>query len=190
MSMSYYRGVLHAAVCALACSLSVACGNDTPTAPGGPNGTPSFLTGQVGFTVGSDESVCTQKTPAWGFFGPQLIARVAVAADGQEFAARAEGRLGDAEMRFRVTPTTSVESTVSGTARGTLYDLLSVLQFPNPSHVTISGTNSGAAELTGVYHPQFRGASGRLSGTIVFTDNQAGVMTCTEAIWVMVSGTR
>jgi hypothetical protein len=193
MNVREYRTAFAVTTWMLACGLTMACGGGTPTSPGGPTGRPdAFLTGSVGLNVFSEDRFCTAPTPAWGFFGPRVLTPLTISPATPDFMGRPEHqRFGDAELRFRVTPTSVTESAVTGSARGTLNDLLSVTMFPNPSHVTLSGATAGQdAELTGTYHLQFRGAAGRISGTLVYTDNQGGVMTCTEGAWILVSGPR
>lgn len=175
-------------VVASACALTAACGSDTPTSPSGAPGQPDpFFSGRLGMSFHALDDACTARTPAWGFFGPSVLTRISVSANAQDFIGRSDLPLGEGEVRFRVTPLTAAESTVSGTARGVLYDMLAVLQFPSPAHVTLGGAHGAVeAELTGVYHPQLRGAMGDIAGTITFTDNQGGVMTCTRAQWLLV----
>ena len=74
---------------------------------------------------------------------------------------------------------------VSGSARGTAIDLFSLLGFPNSSRVTVSGTSGQEATLTGAFLGPLAAASGELLGTLIYTDNQGGVMTCSAATWFL-----
>ena len=156
---------------------AVACGSH-PTA-NQPTPTAQFVTGAAAFQVFSDERSCTEKTPAWGLLQPRGFTPVTVVTDGSGWTGTADAqRFGDGELKFRQTSVTQTQTLITGTARGTLIDSLSVLTFPNPSRVTFNNAN-----LTGTYLAQPPGAIGQAAGTIVYTDNQGGVTTCTAAVW-------
>jgi hypothetical protein len=165
-------------VCVATGLATTACGGG-PTTPSEPPPTAQFVTGAAAFQVFSDERSCTEKTPAWGLAAPRGFTPVTVVTDGSGWTGTADAqRFGDGELRFKLTSVTQTQVLVTGTARGTLIDSLSLLTFPNASRVTFNSTN-----LTGIYVAQPAGAIGQASGTIVYTDNQGGVMTCTAATW-------
>jgi hypothetical protein len=157
---------------------AIGCGGN-PTAPNEPPPAAQFVTGAAAFQVFSDERSCTEKTPAWGLAAPRGFTPVTVVTDGSGWRGTADApRFGDGELQFKLTAVTPTQALVTGTARGMFIDSLSLLTFPNPSRVTFDRTN-----LTGTYLAQPAGVIGQATGTIVYTDNQGGVMTCTAATW-------
>jgi hypothetical protein len=181
----------------LAGIVAAACGSDGPTSPGPPSPppvqSPQIPTDRGGFDVSSDERACTAKTPAWGFFGPRATSVVTITAEAEGFVVRAEApRYGDFEVRLALSGTGAADAVVTGTMRGTAIDLFSIVMFPNPSRAAVSGAAPGqdTAALTGTFLGNFGGATGTLSGTVVYTDNQGGVMTCTEGSWLLFPSAR
>jgi hypothetical protein len=177
---------------ALACIavgiLSTACGDESPTSPGNqPPPAPAILTGSTGIIFRASEMFCTAKTAAWGFFGPSVISTVILTTgSGRERLGRSESvRLGDIELRLELNESTNaIDIPISGLIRGTAIDLLSSISFPNPSRVAVTD-----GVVTGTYSTQLGGVVGRIAGTLVYTDNQGGTMTCSEGTWLLVSGT-
>lgn len=180
-----------AGACVLAGILAVGCNGGGPTTPRTPAppppATPLIPTGPALFDVVSEETVCTAKTPAWGFGQPHAVSPVTIAADGGEWVARSESpSYGDVEIRLALTGTDPTERVATGSIRGTVIDFFSIIGFPNPSQVTLGGvTAEEPAVLTGSYFAQAQGAFGTVSGKLVYTDNQRGVMTCTEGRWFL-----
>ena len=171
------------AVAVVAILFAAACGNDS-TPPGSPSPLPSgFPTGRGSLAIFSDGDACTARTPGWGPDGPRVSLTVSVSADGSGWVARADAtRYGDAEMRFTFTDVTSIGARVTGTMRGTAIDQTSVLSSANPNRVNVSGASSGSgAELIGGYSSQTPLIIGGVTGKLVYTDTQQGIMTCTRA---------
>ena len=114
---------------------------------------------------------------------------VVIEANGGGWVARTENaRYGDIEVRLAMNGS---DATVAGGVRGTAIDLFSIVSFPNPSRVAVSGDASGSdATLTGSFLGPLAAATGTLSGTLVFTDNQGGVMTCSAGTWFLYSSRR
>ena len=179
-------GRVHA--CVLVLLLAAGCGGEGPTSPSGAppvTQSSSFSTGPGAFNVASSDDACTAKTPAWGFQSPRAVIPVVIATDAGGWIARSESpRYGDIELRLRLDGSSGAVS-VSGSARGTAIDLFSLLGFPNPSRVTVSGASGQEATLTGAFLGPLAAASGELLGTLIYTDNQGGVMTCSAATWFL-----
>jgi hypothetical protein len=117
---------------------------------------------------------------------------VTITAEVGGFVVRPEApRYGDFEVRLALSGTSATDAVVTGTMRGTAIDLFSIVAFPNPSRVAVSGAaGQDTAALTGTFLGNLGGAIGTLSGTLVYTDNQGGVMTCTEGRWFLYPSAR
>ena len=170
-----------------------ACGNDgggTPTGPT-PPAAPLIPEGPALLDVSSVDLSCSAKTPAWGFFGPRAGAAATIVREGDGWVARGGvPAAGDFELRFRPGGGTTIGAQVVGELRGTAIDLISSLTFPNPNQATVSGAAADQpASITGVALGQL-GLVGDVSGTIVYTDNQGGVMRCTSARWTLFAVSR
>jgi hypothetical protein len=174
---------------------AAACGNDNggggpglPTGPTPPTTLPPIVPGTAGFDVSSTDGECTARTPAWGFGGPRVRAAGDIARDGDGWIIRpVTGARGDFVVRLTATRVSDREATINGTANGRMVDIFSLLQFPNPSQAVVTGT-AGAqdAVLTANYVAPLNGMFGQIVGSIVYTDNQGGVMTCTSGTFVIV----
>ena len=137
------------------------------------------------------DNTCSAKTQAWGLQSPHTFSSVTIATDGSEWVARSDDpRYGDIEIRFTLTKGAPGQASISGRVRGTAIDILSILSFPNPSRVAVSGAGGTDAVVTGSYATQLTGATGTLTGTLLYTDFLGGVMTCTSATWAMFSTPR
>ena len=111
-----------------------------------------------------------------------MTAPVVVTPDGAEWVARLDSaRYGDVEIRLALNGSDGAEMRMTGTIRGTAIDLFSIISFPNPERVAV--TDGSAGLLAGVYHTQLRAAFGSMTGKFVYTDNQGGMMSCTEGSW-------
>ena len=174
----------------LAGVFTVACGNDgPPTQPTGPSPVPI---GRGLLNLASRTEDCSAISSGWGFFGPRASATVLITASGSEWVARPEtARVGDFELRFRLSGGTAAEGLVAGTMRGTVIDFLSALQFPNPARVAVSGGAAGPdAALTGTSYTQLNAILGTMTGSFTYTDSQGGVTSCTGGSWNLASRDR
>jgi hypothetical protein len=169
-------------ICVLTSVLAASCGDDGPRVPTGPSvpGAPTspIVPGRALISMVSRDEECGAKSTVWGFLGPNIFSGATVSAAANEWVARTDGRArgSDFEIRFRLD--TSTPPLVIGTMRGTAVDLLSTLQFPNPSRVAVSGD----AAISGTAIPQFTGIFATVTGTLSYTDNQGGVTTCGSAL--------
>jgi hypothetical protein len=174
-------------VCAVAGVLLAACGGGpaTPTTPT-PEPSAQFPVGPAVMDIGSMDDTCSPKTQAWGLQWPHTFSSVTIATEGNEWVARSDNpRYGDIEIRFTLTKGAPGQANIAGRVRGTAVDILSILSFPNPSRVAVSGAGGTDAVVTGSYLTQLTGATGTLSGTLVYTDFLGGVMTCTSGTWAL-----
>lgn len=129
----------------------------------------------------ASEDKCTPKTPAWGLLPPIILSQGTITPEGGGWVVRPDGsRFGNVQINLASTGMTETELTLNGMAQGTVIDMLSTIRFPNPDRVTMSGTT-----VEGTFSTRLGGLTGRMTGTIAFTDNQGGVTTCTEAIWFL-----
>ena len=82
---------------------------------------------------------------------------------------------------MRITPDASgaTDVTVTGSAGGIGIDFFSVLSFPNPSRVKVD------VNLTGMFLGTTGAVLGSVTGTLVYTDNQGGLMSCTGGTWAL-----
>jgi hypothetical protein len=158
-----------------------ACDNGNgPTGPTSPNPTPADLfRGTTGLTITAPtENACSQKTPAWGFAPPTVLAQGTITREGSGWIFRVDSRFGNFQITMASTGMTQTEMIVNGTAQGSATDMLSLLRFQNPDRVAVTN-----AAMEGTYSTQLRGVNGRItSGTLAFSDNQGGVTTCTESL--------
>ena len=167
-------------ICVLGGVLAASCGDDGPRLPTGPSGpggsTSPIVPGRALLSMTSRDEECGAKSTVWGFFGPNIFSGATVSAAGNEWIARTDGRArgSEFEIRFRVDTSTPAQQLVTGTMRGTAVDLLSTLQFPNPSRVAVSGD----AAISGTVVPQVTGIFATVTGTLSYTDNQGNVTTC------------
>ena len=168
---------------ALVSALTAACSSDSVTTPSPtPPQTSRLANGPGAFDIASYDEACTAKTPAWGFFGPRTAVPIIISPDGAGWIVRPESdRYGDIEVRITPDTSNAAEVSVTGSARGLAIDLISLISFPNPSRVKVDG------HLTGTFLGTTSAVLGSVTGTLVYTDNQGGVMSCTGGTWALFS---
>lgn len=118
--------------------------------------------------------------------GTSVATRVMLEQSGSEWIARSSPpSAGTLEIRLRGSGVSGLQGEgVEGTVRGVAVDLGQ--QFREPVDVTIRvGGPTGAAALDGYVERALLLASGRISGSISFSDSQNATATCTAVQWLM-----
>lgn len=187
MEAPMMRRLRRAALLSIVAAMLAACdnGNGSPTDPTPANPTPADrFRGRTGISIpAAFEERCTPKTPAWGLLPPTVLAQGTITRDGSGWVWRIDSTRGGGDMQINLSSTgmTETEMTLGGTAQGTANDMLSALRFANPDRVN-AGSGSAPATVIGTFSTQLNGVTGRMNGTLAFTDNQGGVTTCTETM--------